>query len=118
MLKRNGGEGLGPRTSYTDINGQRRISDGTTANGLIEVKNVKTQGYSKQIEAAVEDSKSRGGKLDLYVARETQVTSTTVNNPDINLHRIPREEIVQASRDVWHSADKSIFTYKDVDKDI
>lgn len=52
--------------------------------------------------------------VDLYVARETKVTSTIVNNPDINLHRIPRKEIVQASKDVWHSADKSIFTYKDV----
>ena len=55
MLKGNGGEGLGPQTSYTDINGQRRVSDGTTANGSIEMKNFKIQGCSKQIEAAVEE---------------------------------------------------------------
>ena len=55
MLKGNGGEGLGPQTSYTDINGQRRVSDGTTAHGSIEMKNFKIQGCSKQIEAAVEE---------------------------------------------------------------
>ena len=54
MLKGNGGEVLGSN-SYTDINGQRRVSDGTTANGSIEMKNFKIQGCSKQIEAAVEE---------------------------------------------------------------
>ena len=84
MLKRNGGEGLRSRTSCTDIKGHRRISDGATANGLFEVKNVTTQDYSKQIETAVEESVSRGGNLDLCVASETKVMSTIVNHPKIS----------------------------------
>ena len=111
IIKRSGGKGIGKRVTYVDANGAKRISDGSVGKNLVEVKNVKSQGYSSQIHAAVEKSVERGGKLDLYVARGTKVSPTIRNHPNINLHRIPRRDIVQASKEVFHHPTKTILHY-------
>ena len=111
IIKRSGGKGIGKRVTYVDANGAKRISDGSVGKNLVEVKNVKSQGYSSQIHAAVEQSVERGGKLDLYVARGTKVSPTIRNHPNINLHRIPRRDIVQASKEVFHHPTKTILHY-------
>ncbi|MFC2726472.1 MAG: DUF6531 domain-containing protein [Corynebacterium matruchotii] len=111
IIKRSGGKGIGKRVTYVDANGAKRISDGSVGKNLVEVKNVKSQGYSSQIHAAVEESVERGGKLDLYVARGTKVSPTIRNHPNINLHRIPRSDIVQASKEVFHHPTKTILHY-------
>ena len=111
IIKRSGGKGIGKRVTYVDANGAKRISDGSVGRNLVEVKNVKSQGYSSQIHAAVEKSVERGGKLDLYVARGTKVSPTIRNHPNINLHRIPRRDIVQASKEVFHHPTKTILHY-------
>ena len=111
IIKRSGGRGIGKRVTYVDANGAKRISDGSVGKNLVEVKNVKSQGYSSQIHAAVEKSVERGGKLDLYVARGTKVSPTIRNHPNINLHRISRRDIVQASKEVFHHPTKTILHY-------
>ena len=111
IIKRSGGKGIGKRVTYVDANGAKRISDGSVGKNLVEVKNVKSQGYSSQIHAAVEKSVERGGKLDLYVARGTKVSPAIRNHPNINLHRIPRRDIVQASKEVFHHPTKTILHY-------
>ena len=111
IIKRSGGKGIGKRVTYVDANGAKRISDGSVGKNLVEVKNVKSQGYSSQIHAAVEKSVERGGKLDLYVARGTKVSPTIRNHPNINLHRISRRDIVQASKEVFHHPTKTILHY-------
>ena len=111
IIKRSGGKGIGKRVTYVDANGTKRISDGSVGKNLVEVKNVKSQGYSSQIHAAVEKSVERGGKLDLYVARGTKVSPAIRNHPNINLHRIPRRDIVQASKEVFHHPTKTILHY-------
>lgn len=111
IIKRSGGKGIGKRVTYVDANGAKRISDGSVGKNLVEVKNVKSQGYSSQIHAAVEQSVERGGKLDLYVARGTKVSPIIRNHPNINLHRIPRRDIVQASKEVFHHPTKTILHY-------
>jgi RHS repeat-associated protein len=111
IIKREGGAGLGKREYYMDSTGASRISDGQTANGLIEVKNMKSQSMTAQLQGAVDRSAEMGGKLDLYIAPETKLTSTVANHDQINVIRMTREGIVTTSNDLFHSETKSLFTY-------
>lgn len=51
------------------------------------------------------------GRFSSNPRASTDASSTVTDHSSINVVRMGREDIVQASKDVFHSPDKAIFTY-------
>lgn len=76
---------IGDRERY-EIDGRRRISDGSNKDAVSEVKNVKnTQSYTQQLRDQVQHAQDTGRSADLYLPESTQVSQPLQNAIDDGL---------------------------------
>lgn len=74
------------------INGRTRIPDGLTSTVLSEVKNVRTQGFTRQLRDFADFAQQTGRRFDLYVRPTTRLSGPlqdAIAQGTINLRLIP-----------------------------